>query len=69
MLPAAWVLLIAGAVALSVWAAWTYVTSPESFWQKLFVAAVVVGLGLLLLSAIGDRLRDLKTDPYREIQR
>lgn len=69
MLPTAWVLLIAGAVSLSLWGAWTWVTSPESFWRKLFVGAVVVGLGLLLLSAIGDRLRDLKTDPYREIQR
>jgi anti-sigma factor RsiW len=69
MLPAAWVLLVAGIVALSLWGAWTYITSPENFWEKLFVGAVVVGLGLLLLSAIGDRLRDLETDPYREIQR
>lgn len=69
MLPAAWVLFVAGAVALSVWGAWTYVMSPENFWEKLFVGAVVVGLALLLVSAIGDRLRDLKTDPYREIQR
>jgi hypothetical protein len=69
MLPAAWVLFVAGAVALSVWGAWTYIMSPEDFWEKLFVGAVVVGLALLLVSAIGDRLRDLKTDPYREIQR
>jgi len=69
MLPAAWVLLLAGTVALTIWGAWAWVTSPDTFWGKLIVGAVVVGLGLLLLSAIGDRLRDLRTDPYREIQR
>jgi anti-sigma factor RsiW len=69
MLPAAWVLLVAGALALGMWGAWTYITSPEDFWQKLFVGAIAVGLALLLISAIGDRLRELKTDPYTEIQR
>jgi Na+/proline symporter len=69
MLPAAWVLLVAGALALSMWGAWTYITSPEDFWQKLFVGAIAVGLALLLISAIGDRLRELETDPYTEIQR
>jgi hypothetical protein len=30
---------------------------------------VVIGVGMLFLSVVVDRLRDLKTDPYREIQR
>lgn len=69
MLPTAWGLLVAGAVALTVWGTWTWAMSPDNFWHKLMIGAVVVGLVLLLLSAIGDRLRDLRTDPYREIQR
>lgn len=69
MQPTAWLLLVAGTIGLAGWGAYAYATSPESFWEKLGAGAVVIGLALLLLSAIMDRLRDLKTDPYREIQR
>jgi len=69
MLPTAWLLIVGGTLALSAWGIWAWLSSPEEFWEKFLVGAVVVGFALLLLSAIGDRLRDLKTDPYREIQR
>ena len=69
MLPTAWLLIIAGTLALAGWGAYAYITGPENFWEKLAVGAVAIGLALLLLSAIVDRLRDLRTDPYREIHR
>ncbi|MCI0437304.1 MAG: zf-HC2 domain-containing protein [Gemmatimonadetes bacterium] len=66
--PAGWLLLTSGLVVLGVWGVWSWATSPETFWRKLAIGAVVIGALLLLLSAILDRFRDLKADPYREIQ-
>jgi anti-sigma factor RsiW len=67
--PVGWLFLAGGGIALAGWGIWSYVTSPEVFWRKLAVGAVVVGAALLLLSAIIDRVRALASDPYREIQR
>jgi hypothetical protein len=51
------------------YAVFIFVTGPEALWEKLAVGAVVVGLGMLFLSVAIDRIRDLKTDPYKGIQR
>lgn len=67
--PAGWLFMTGGLVVLGAWGVWSWITSPEMFWRKLAVGAVVVGAALLLASAILDRLRDVRTDPYREIQR
>jgi hypothetical protein len=67
--PLGWVLLLTGTVVIAGWAVWSYLTSPELFWQKLAVGSIVVGAALLLLSAIVDRVRELPSDPYRQIQR
>ncbi|MGH7503363.1 MAG: anti-sigma factor family protein [Longimicrobiales bacterium] len=67
--PLGWVLFVTGAVVIAGWAVWSYVSSPDVFWRKLAVGSVVIGAALLLLSAIVDRVRELPSDPYRQIQR
>jgi anti-sigma factor RsiW len=67
--PVGWILFLAGLAVWLVYAVYAFVTGPEALWEKLAAAAVLVGLGMLFLSVVIDRLRDLKTDPYKEIQR
>jgi anti-sigma factor RsiW len=67
--PVGWVLLLAGLGVWVAYAVFAFITGPEAIWEKLAVGAVVVGLGTLFVSVAVDRLRDLKTDPYKEIQR
>lgn len=67
--PVGWVLFLAGAAIWVGYGVFTYLTGAEALWEKLATSAVVVGLGMLLVSALVDRWRTLKTDPYKEIQR
>jgi ferric-dicitrate binding protein FerR (iron transport regulator) len=67
--PVGWILFLAGLAVWSAYAVYAFITGPEAVWEKLAIGAVVIGLGMLFLSVAIDRLRDLKTDPYREIQR
>jgi anti-sigma factor RsiW len=67
--PMGWVLFLAGAVIWVTYGVYTYLTGAEALWEKLATSAVVVGLAMLLVSALVDRWRDLKTDPYKEIER
>ena len=67
--PVGWVLFLLGAVVWVAYGVYSYLTGAEALWQKLATSAIVVGLAMLLLSALVDRWRDLKTDPYKEIQR
>jgi hypothetical protein len=67
--PMGWVLFLVGAVIWVAYGVYAYLTGGEALWEKLATSAVVVGLGMLLVSALVDRWRDLKTDPYKEIQR
>jgi anti-sigma factor RsiW len=67
--PAGWILFLAGLGVWAAYAVYAFITGPEAVWEKLAIGALVIGLGMLFLSVAIDRLRDLKTDPYREIQR
>lgn len=67
--PVGWVLFLAGALVWLTYGVYTYLAGADALWEKMAVSAVVVGLGMLLLSVMVDRYQDLKTDPYREIQR
>lgn len=67
--PVGWILFLLGAVIWVAYGVYTYLTGGEALWEKLATSALVVGLAMLLVSALVDRWRDLKTDPYKEIQR
>jgi ferric-dicitrate binding protein FerR (iron transport regulator) len=67
--PVGGILFVGGLAVWLAYAAYAFITGPEALWEKLAIGAVVVGLGMLFLSVAIDRLRDLKTDPYKEIQR
>jgi len=67
--PTAWMFIVAGTLGWVAWGLYAWFISPEHFFLKLAEGFVVLGLAMLLAIAVGDRLRDLKTDPYREIQR
>lgn len=67
--PVGWILFLLGAVIWAAYGVYTFLTGAEALWEKLATSAVVVGLAMLLISALVDRWRDLKTDPYKEIQR
>jgi anti-sigma factor RsiW len=65
--PVGWILFVVGLAVWVGYAVYAFVTGPEAMWEKLAIGAVVIGVGMLFLSVVIDRLRDLKTDPYREI--
>jgi ferric-dicitrate binding protein FerR (iron transport regulator) len=67
--PLGWVLFIVGTLVWVAYGVYSFLTGGEALWEKLTTSAVVIGLGMLLLSALVDRWRDLKTDPYKEIER
>ena len=67
--PAGWILLVAGVVVWVAYGAYTFLTGGDALWEKVALSAVIVGMAVLLVSAFVDRHHDLKTDPYREIER
>lgn len=67
--PVGWVLVVAGAVLWTAYGAWVFATSNVNPWEKVGVAALVVGFLILLASTIFERLREWRTDPYRDIER
>lgn len=67
--PVGWVLFVVGAVIWTVYGVYAYLAGADALWEKLATSAVVVGLAMLLVSALVDRWRALKTDPYKEIRR
>lgn len=67
--PMGWLLFVAGAIVWLAYVVYAYLTSAEAIWMKVATSAIAVGLAMLLASALLDRLRDLRTDPYREVQR
>ncbi len=67
--PVGWVLFLVGTVIWVAYGVYAYLTGTEALWEKMATSAVVVGLAMLLVSAMVDRWRELKTDPYKEIQR
>ncbi len=67
--PVGWVLLVAGIAVWVAYGVYTYLTGGYALWEKVALSAVIIGMAILLLSAFVDRYQDLKTDPYKEIER
>jgi len=66
-----WVVFILGAVALTVFGLILFITEPwGSALIKLLIAAPVIGLVILFISVLRQRLSVAKTDRYsRDVQR
>jgi hypothetical protein len=67
--PIGWVLLISGLVIWMTYGTYVFASSSVSPWEKLGTGAIAIGVLMLLASVIWERLRELETDPYRNVQR
>jgi anti-sigma factor RsiW len=65
---AGWLLVIAWAVATAAFLSWI-LWQHDDGWLRGLVFAGVAGFALLLASVLVDRVRALKTDPYREVEK
>jgi uncharacterized membrane protein len=65
-----WLLVVVGAIAWLVYAAWLFVVDPEiATFEKLLVGALVIGAFLLLWSVARQRWLELPRDRYRGVKR
>lgn len=67
--PIGWVFLVAGVTVWLGYGSYVFATSSVSRWEKLGTGAVAIGILMLLASVIWERLRELETDPYRDVHR
>ena len=67
--PVGWILFVAGAILWIVYGGWVFATSAANPVEKLAVGALAVGFLILLGSTVAERVREFRTDPYRDIQR
>lgn len=67
--PMGWILFISGAILWMAYGSWVFATSAANPVEKLAVGALAIGFLILLGSTVSERIRDLRTDPYRDIQR
>lgn len=66
---AGWIVLVVWALALGGYTAWELWTSDEPLAGKLIVFGGWTGFGLLLLGVLLDRLKAMRTDRYREVEK
>jgi anti-sigma factor RsiW len=64
-----WVLLITWAVVMAGAALVAFLRADGSLLEKLLPLAGLAGVALLFLAVLIDRLKVLKTDRYREVQK
>ena len=64
-----WVLLIGWGIVLAGLVLWGIVVGPDAWWQKVLAFAVVGGPVLLFLSVLLDRLKVMKHDRYRSVEK
>jgi len=66
-----WLVVILGAAALAAWGIYVFLTEPwGSVLEKLLVATPVVGLAVVFVSILRERLFVAKTDRYsKEVKR
>lgn len=64
------VLLIAGVLALLVYAIYRAVTAPSFLsYEGISVTLVLVGLVVIFISVARERYHESKNDPYKEVER
>jgi predicted anti-sigma-YlaC factor YlaD len=64
-----WFFLMAWLAASLGLALWCFITEPGDPLLKLLVFSGALGIGLLFLSVLVDRLRSAKTDRYRRVKK
>jgi anti-sigma factor RsiW len=64
-----WTFLIVWASIMGGFALWQFWTSEEPIGAKLLAFAPASGVALLFLSVLIDRLKAMRTDPYRRVQK
>ena len=64
-----WWLVIGWAVLVCGYAVWEGWQESENLVEQLILVGGVSGLGLLFIGVLLDRLKAMKTDPYREVQK
>ena len=64
-----WLILIVWAAGTAGFALWQLAVGPEALAEKLIVFGGLFGIGLLFASILVDRLRTVRTDRYREVQK
>jgi hypothetical protein len=64
-----WAILIAWLAGLVGYGTWQLVRSPENLGEKLLVFGLWLGFGLVFLSVLLDRLKVMKTDRYRRVEK
>lgn len=63
-------LLVAGVVALLLYAAYRAVRSPEFLsYEGISVAVILLGLVIIFVSVARERWHESRNDPYREVER
>ncbi len=63
-------LVIIGWVALIIYALYEFLTTDtEPALPKIATIGIIIGLVVLLLTVLRDRIRAFKTDPYKEVKR
>lgn len=67
--PVGWILFVFGAILWSAYGTWVFATSAVNPVEKLAVGALAVGFLMLLGTTVMERIREWRTDPYRDIQR
>lgn len=66
---AGWGLFLGGVGVWAVYAVYLFATSPVQLFEKLAAGAVVIGLVLLFVSVLRERLLVLPHDRYRGVKR
>lgn len=64
-----WMVVLAYIVGLAGYAGWELATSEEPVAGKIIIFGGWLGFGLLLFGVGLDRLKAMKTDRYREVQK
>ena len=61
--------LISGWVLMSGWAAYMGFIEVKFLVYKISIILIWLGITILLIKAILDRIKESKNDPYKEIER